>query len=471
MSKLASGKGPLSGLLLFFTFFAFTVPAAQGSDSKVGSFKLSNGMEVVVIPDHRAPVVTHMVWYRVGAADEPSGESGVSHFLEHLMFKGTKTVPPGEFSKMVRRNGGQDNAFTSVDYTAYFQRISKDRLELMMRHEADRMVNLQLAQKDIDTERDVVKEERRTRVDNNPSSRLMEQVRAALYVNHPYGDPVIGWMHEIKELNLDAVNAFYKRFYAPNNAILVVAGDITADELRPLAEKHYGVIPPNPDLKKRVRPLEPPAQAARRVTLKDPRVPTPSMRRVYTAASYATAEPGEAEALQILSRILGTGTTSRLYQKLVVEQKIASYAGSWYTGDALDYGDIGVYAGPKAGSGEAELAALETALDAVLEDIIKNGVTEEELKDAKNTLISATVYLKDNQNSRARIYGVALTTGGTVQDVEEWPSRIEAVTVEQVNAAARKFLQMKRSVTGILLPEPSADKRAGSSKIQGGKKS
>ncbi len=471
MSRLACRARAFMALLLLFSLTAFSSHPAIASSAGVESFKLSNGMEVVVIPDHRAPVVTHMVWYRVGAADEPAGESGVAHFLEHLLFKGTKTVAPGEFSRTVKRNGGQDNAFTSVDYTAYFQRISKDRLELMMKLEADRMTNLVLHKKEIKTERDVVTEERRSRVDNNPSSRLMEQVRAALFVNHPYGDPVIGWMHEIQQLNLEAVQAFYKRFYTPNNAILIVAGDITAKDLRPMAEKYYGVIPPNPNLKKRVRPLEPKPQAARRVTLTDPRVPTSSMRRIYTTASYSTAEPGEAEALDILSHVLGTGTTSRLYQKLVVEQKIASYAGSWFSGDALDSGDIGVYAGPKAGSGPGDLGKLEVALDEILKELIKNGVTADEVKDAKNALVSATVYLKDNQNSRARIYGVALTTGQTVKDVDEWPSRIEAATVEQVNAAARKYLKMERSVTGVLLPARHSDKRAKKIMKTDGKKS
>lgn len=452
MSRSA-GMSMALGLLFIVSTAIFGSRLAHSAKSGVESFKLANGMEVVVIPDHRAPVVTHMVWYRVGAADEPAGESGVAHFLEHLLFKGTKTLAPGEFSKIVKRNGGQDNAFTSLDYTAYFQRISKDRLGVMMKHEADRMTNLVLNKGEIKTERDVVTEERRSRVENNPSSRLMEQVRAALFVNHPYGDPVIGWMHEIKELNLGAVMAFYKRFYTPNNAILVVAGDITAKELRPLAEKYYGEIAPNPNLKSRVRPLEPPPQAARRVTLSDPRVPSPSFRRMYTTTSYSRAEPGEAEALDILAYVMGTGTTSRLYQRLVVERKIASYAGSWFSGDALDYGDLGFYAGSQPGSGVEALSKVEAAVDQVIEDVIRDGVTAEEVADAKNSLLSATVYLKDNQMSRARIYGVALTTGQTVQDIEEWPSRVEAVTVDQVNAAARKFLRKERSVTGILLPE------------------
>lgn len=455
------------GLLALFS----TTQLVMSADSKVETFTMDNGMQVVVIPDHRAPVVTHMVWYRVGAADEPAGESGVAHFLEHLLFKGTKTVAPGEFSKIVRRNGGQDNAFTSADYTAYFQRIAKDRLELMMKMEADRMTNLQLSENDIRTERDVVTEERRSRVDNSPSGRLMEQVRAALYVNHPYGDPVIGWMHEIKELNLKAVLAFYKRFYTPSNAILIVAGDITAEQLRPLAEKYYGVIPSNGPMKPRVRPLEPVPQAARRVTLTDPRVPTPSIRRIYTAAAYSRAKPGEAEALDILSYVLGTGTTSRLYQRLVVEQKIASYAGAWYSGDALDLADIGLYAGPSAGSGPAELAAVEKAMDDVIRDIIQKGITDQELSDAKNSLLSSVVYLKDNQMRRARIYGVALTTGQTVKDIEEWPSRIEAVTAKQVQAAARKYLKIERSVTGILLPKNAEHRAKALTGSKNGKKS
>ncbi len=448
-----------------------STPQAMAAESKVETFTMDNGMQVVVIPDHRAPVVTHMVWYRVGAADEPAGESGVAHFLEHLLFKGTKNVAPGEFSRTVRRNGGQENAFTSADYTAYFQRVSKDRLELMMRLESDRMTNLLLSKKDIKTERDVVTEERRSRVDNSPSGRLMEQVRAALYVNHPYGDPVIGWMHEIKALNLPAVMAFYKRFYDPANAILIVAGDITVDQLRPLAEKYYGVIPSNGPAKKRVRPLEPEPQAARRVTLTDPRVPTPSMRRVYTAAAYSRAEPGEAEALDILSHVLGSGTTSRLYQRLVVEKKLASYAGSWYSGDALDLADIGIYAGPNAGSGMAELAAVEAAIDGVINEIIEKGVTDQEVADAKNSLLSSTVYLKDNQMRRARIYGVALTTGQTVQEIEEWPSRIEAVSPKQVQEVARKYLQLRRSVTGILLPEKMEHRAKAPFTSKNGKKS
>ena len=442
----------IAALLATLLVYA-TAQAAGKSEDDVTTFKLDNGMEVVIIPDHRAPVVTHMVWYRVGSADEAPGKGGIAHFLEHLMFKGTKAIPPGEFSKIVRRNGGRDNAFTSTDYTAYFQRISKDRLELVMKLEADRMTNLLLTDDDVLPERSVVLEERRSRVDNDPSSRLSEQVNAALYVAHPYGNPVIGWPTEVSKLNLEDAMAFYKQFYKPSNAILIVAGDVTADEIRPLIDEHYGSIPSMGDMPPRSRPSEPPAQAERRVVLKDPRVRTPSIRRAYIASSYSTAEKGEAEAIDVLTQILGGGTTSKLYQSLVVDKKLASYAGAFYRGDALDSGSFAVYAAPPPGGGREELLKLEEAIDEVLADVIANGVTEQEVRDAQNALVSQTVYALDSQTTRARIYGAALTTGQTVEDVKEWPNRIEAVTPEAVKAAAKKFLKREASVTGMLLKQ------------------
>ncbi|MBN9276698.1 MAG: insulinase family protein, partial [Hyphomicrobium sp.] len=234
-------------------------------------FTLPNGLMVVVVPDNRAPVVTHMIWYRVGAADEPPGTSGIAHFLEHLMFKATEKIGTGEFSKIVSRLGGQDNAFTAQDITAYFQRVSKDRLPKVMEMEADRMVNLKLDEKEVLTERDVILEERRSRVENNPSAILDEQMGAALYLAHPYRIPVIGWEHEMAKLSRDDAMKFYKRFYAPNNAILVVTGDVTPEEVRKLAEATYGKIPRNPNVSTVERPGEPPHRAARRIELKDPR--------------------------------------------------------------------------------------------------------------------------------------------------------------------------------------------------------
>ncbi|MGI9413385.1 MAG: M16 family metallopeptidase [Hyphomicrobiales bacterium] len=434
----------------FAFLFALLPPAAASAKlgSNVSTFALDNGMQVVVIPDHRAAVVTHMVWYRVGAADEVAGQSGNAHFLEHLMFKGTNKIPPGEFSKIVSRNGGQDNAFTSQDYTGYFQRVARDRLPLVMEIEADRMTNLVLTDKEVLPERDVVLEERRSRVDNNPGSRLNEQMNAAFYLSHPYGNPVIGWEHEIERLNRGTAIAFYKQYYAPNNAILIVAGDVTEQDVRTLAEKHYGAIPALPGLKPRSRATEPPHQAARRVVLRDARVDSPRFRRMYLAPSYRNAQPGEGPALEVLAQILGGGTTSRLYRQLVVEQKVAILAGSWFSGDFLDSGSFGLYGAPVPGT---EVADLEAAIDKSIDDIVAEGVTAEELVDAKKLLIADTIYAIDSQSTLARIFGVALTSGQTVEDVQDWPERIEQVTGEQVQAVAKKYLRLERSVTGILL--------------------
>jgi zinc protease len=416
-------------------------------------FELKNGMKVVVVEDHRAPVVTHMVWYRVGAADEPPGESGIAHFLEHLMFKSTDKIPNGEFSKIVSRLGGQDNAFTGQDVTAYFQRIAKDRLPTVMEMEADRMINLRLQQKEVLTERDVILEERRSRTDNNPSALLDEQMNAALYLSHPYGLPVIGWEHEIAQLSREDALAFYKRFYAPNNAILVVTGDITPEELKPLAESIYGSIPPNPDVKARARPQEPPHRAARRIELKDPRAGKPSLHRSYLAPAYVGAAPEEAEALDLLLKVLASGPTSRIYKQLVIEDKVASSTGGWYSGSARDSGKISLYAVPVDG---VDLEKLEGAIDEVIADVRANGITEVELERAKKSYLADYIYESDNQASLARRYGWSLTVGRTVKDIEEWPDRIAKVSLADVASVAAKYLDIRRSVTGTIIPA-SAD--------------
>src|SRR6478735_8967016 len=333
-------------LALTLAMFTQTIQTLQASPavSRVSEFKLANGLQVVVVPDHRAPVVTHYVWYRVGAADEPAGVSGIAHFLEHLMFKSTEKIASGAFSKIVSRLGGQDNAFTSHDYTGYFQRISKDRLKTVMEMEADRMVNLKLDEKDVTTEREVILEERRSRTENSPSSLLSEQMSTAMYQNHPYRIPIIGWMHEMAKLSREDALTFYKRFYAPNNAIVVVTGDVEPEEVRALAEATYGRLPANPAVAPRVRPQEPEQRAPRRVELKDPRAGNASVRRYYLAPAMTTAPPGEAEALYLLMKIAGGGGTSRLYQSLVAQEKVASSAGGWYSGLSLDSGSIGLYA-------------------------------------------------------------------------------------------------------------------------------
>ncbi len=274
----------------------------------VTDFTLDNGMQVVVVEDHRAPVVMHMMWYKAGSADEKPGVSGVAHFLEHLLFKGTDTLEPGEFSATVAANGGRDNAFTSYDMTAYHQRVAADRLELMMRMESDRMVNIRLSEAEILTERDVIIEERNMRVENNPGSLFREQMGAVQYYNHRYGVPVIGWRHEMEQLSLEDAMEYYDTYYAPNNAILIVSGDVQPDDVRALAEQYYGVIPANPDLPRRARPSEPPPTTPRRMTYVDSRVAQPYVNRSYLAPERNAGDQKTAAALTLLAEIMGRGT-------------------------------------------------------------------------------------------------------------------------------------------------------------------
>jgi zinc protease len=427
--------------------------AEPAKSPAVSHFTLPNGLEVVVIPDHRAPVVTNMVWYRVGSADETPGKSGLAHFLEHLMFKGTKKHPTG-FSQIVATIGGQENAFTSSDYTGYFQRVPRDQLKSMMEFEADRMTNLVLSDEVVKPELNVVLEEYNMRVANNPAARLGEQMEAALYLNHPYGRPVIGWRQEIEKLNRQDALDFYRRFYTPNNAVLIVAGDVTAEEVKKLAEETYGKVPRVTEIAPRVRPQEPVQSAARTVTLADPRVTQPSLQRYYLVPN--AAKPAESAALEVLAHILGRGSNSRLYKSLVVDQGIAVSAGASYDGTALDPTRFAVYASPKPGT---TLPQLETAMDAVLAEIAAKGVTADELERAKNRMIADAIYANDSQRTLAQWYGGALTTGSTVEEVQKWPDRVRAVTAKEVEDAARQWLDKGRSVTGYLVKEVRGEEK------------
>lgn len=416
----------------------------------VTHFTLKNGLEVVVIPDRRTPVVTHMVWYKVGAADEEPGKSGLAHFLEHLMFKGTAKNPAGRFSQVVGTIGGQENAFTSSDYTGYYQRVSRDKLKEMMEFEADRMTGLVLTDDVVKPELNVVLEEQNQRVANSPGAKLGEEVQAALYLNHPYGRPVIGWRHEIEKLTRDDALAFYKKFYTPNNAILVVAGDVTADEVKKLAEETYGKVPRVSELPPRKRPQEPDQRSVRTVTLSDPRVAQPSLQRSYIVPSAATGKPGEAEALEVLSHILGSGSNSRLYTALVMQRQLAVSAGAWYQSASLDDTRFGVSATPRP---NVTLAQLDDATDGVIAELADKGVTADELERAKSRLVAETIYAQDNQATLARWFGGGMTTGSTVADILAWPDGLKAVTADQVRDAARKWLDKRRSVTGFLVKE------------------
>lgn len=415
------------------------------------TFTLPNGMQVVVIPDHRTPVVTQMIWYKVGSADETPGKSGLAHFLEHLMFKGTAKHPAGEFSQTVLRVGGNENAFTSTDYTGYFQRVPREQLPKMMEFEADRMTGLVLKDENVLPERDVVLEEFNMRVANNPDARLTEQIMASLYLNHPYGRPVIGWRQEIEKLDREDALAFYKRFYAPNNAILVIAGDVEANDIRPLVERTFGEIPAQPAIPvQRLRPQEPTPAAPRTVTLSDPRVEQTSLRRYYLVPSATTAAAGESPALDVLAQLMGGGANSYLYRALVIDRPLAISAGAGYQGTSLDPSQFVISVSPKPG---VEFSQIEQAVDGVIAEISQNPARAEDLERVKTQLIAEAIYAQDNQATLARWYGGALTSGLSIDDIRSWPDRIRAVTADQVRDAAQKWLDKKRSVTGYLIKD------------------
>ena len=418
------------------------------------TFELENGLEVVVIPDRRAPIVTHMVWYRVGSADEPAGKSGIAHYLEHLMFKGTEAYPGNTFSAKVARVGGRENAFTSNDYTAYFQQVSKENLPEMMAMEADRMRGLVLTEEVSAPELNVVLEERRARVETRPSAELGEAMDQVLYVNHPYGDPVIGWPDEVAALSHDDAIDFYRDHYRPANAVLVIAGDVTAEEIRALAEDTYGKIEAGAPATERVRPRIQAIRADRTVELRDPRVQQASTQVAWIVPSYATAEPGTGEALDVLAEILGGTNTSRLYKALVRDEELATSTGTWYQSSALDETRFVFYATPRDG---VALEKIETRAREIITELAENGITEEELARAKTSVLASVIFAQDSQSTLARIFGAALTTGSSVEDVQTWPSRLTAVTVEDVQNAAKTWLKANGTVTARLLPD-AADK-------------
>jgi zinc protease len=445
-------KHTLAAVVFVATAVLAIAAAAQtGTGPKIAHFTLANGLELVVIPDHRAPVVTHMIWYKVGAADETPGKSGLAHFLEHLMFKGTKKHAAGYFSQLVSDVGGRENAFTSSDYTAFFQHVPRAQLSKMMELEADRMNGLVLTDDVVLPERNVILEEQNMRVGNRPRSQFDEQVEAALFLNSPYGRPVIGWRREIEKLDRKDVIAFYRRFYAPNNAIVVVAGDVDPDQVLTLARATYGQVQRDSQIGPRMRPQEPPPVAVRTVTFADPRVEQPILQRDYLVPSETTAKRGESEAIEVLSHLLGGGSTSRLYRSLVVDKGLAVDVGSDYDGTAVDATHFDIYAAPRPG---VSLAQLEQGVDSVIAEIIDKGVSSEELEHAKTRLVADALYAQDSQSTMARWYGAALATGQTVDSVRTWPDRIRQVTAQQVQDAARKWFDKRRSVTGYLVKQP-----------------
>jgi zinc protease len=442
-------------LLIAFTATSDSAPApatppAQPAQAKAAQFELSNGLKVVVIEDHRAPVVTHMLWFRVGGSDDPPGLSGAAHLFEHLMFKGTKTVPNGELSKIVARNGGQDNAFTTQDFTAYFERIAKDRLPVVMGLEADRMVNLDLSEPNVLTERDVVLEERRLRIESNPQALAQEQMEAALHLSHPYGRPVIGWISEISTMTRAQAIDFYQHHYAPNNAMLMVVGDVAPEDVRKLAQEKFGAVPARM-LAPRVDTPRPPRLAESRLQFAIPGTKLPQLMRFYRAPSYVKAAKGTPEAMELLAAILGGGPTSRLYKTLVVDRKLASEAGAFYNGNTRGPGELGVFATPRDG---VSFDMLENAMDQIIRSLTTAPPEMGEFERAKTRLVADYIYQHDNQFALAQDYGTALSIGLTIADVEDWPNRIKAVQAADVRKAAQTYLLKEEAVTGRMVTRP-----------------
>ncbi|MFT4700869.1 MAG: zinc protease [bacterium] len=431
---------------LFAAALAVIIPMSATAEDAVTTFTLDNGMDVVVIEDNRAPVVTHMVWYKTGSADEPVGASGVAHFLEHLLFKATDVLEAGEFSATVAANGGSDNAFTSYDYTGYFQRIAADRLELMMQMESNRMNNLRITEADIETESQVVLEERNQRTENNAGALAREQFRAALYQNHRYGVPIIGWKHEMEQLSLDDALDFYDLYYSPNNAILVVAGDVDPDAVRALAETYYGVIPAEPNLPERIRPEEPPQRAERRITYVDQRVSQPYLTRSYLAPERDAGAQEEAAALVYLADLLGGSSfTSVLGIALQFETQKAVYSGAGYSGLSLDDTSFSISVAPAEG---VSLSEVEAAMDAAIAAFLEAPIDEDRMTSIRTQMRASEIYALDNVAGIARRYGAALTQGLTIQDVQDWPKILQSVTAKDVKAVATKVLNRDQAVTG-----------------------
>jgi zinc protease len=441
----------IAGLLLWGA--VLVAPPARADLFEADTFTLPNGLEVVVLPKHLAPVVYQILVYKAGAADGAPAKNGVAHFLEHLMFKGTQKFGNGVFTREVDRRGGDDNAFTNQDVTAYHQQIAKRDLPLIMEMEADRMNGIILSDPVVLPERDVIIEERNQRIENNPGAQLSEMMNAALFLNHPYRLPIIGWKHEMEAYTTQDAIDFYGKFYAPNNAVLVIAGDVTTAEVKALAEKYYGPLAKK-ELPKRERLQEPEAYAPRRVTLESAFVDQPSVSRIYLAPSLRMAQGNQAYALQVLDEILGGSNVGRLYRRLVVDQGLADYAGSNYDASAYDAGSFVFYAAPRQG-GTAE--AIERAIDAEIADLLKNGVSDQEVADAKRRMEIAAVKSRDSLGGAAQFVATRIATGSSLADIQAWPARIQQVTAADVLAAAKAVLVLNRSVTGTLLPKPGAE--------------
>ena len=415
---------------------------------------LPNGLRVIVKEDHRAPVMVSQVWYRAGSIDEFNGTTGVAHVLEHMMFKGTKEVPPGEFSKRIAAAGGRENAFTSRDHTAYFQQMHKDKLELSMQLEADRMTNLVIDDATFAKEIQVVMEERRMRTDDNPQSVLYERLMAAAYQAHPYQRPIIGWMNDLEQMTGQDARDWYTRWYAPNNATLVVAGDVNADAVLALAKQYFGALASHP-LPVRKPQDEPTQVGIKRLNVKAP-AKLPYLIMAYHAPVLRDWEKDWVPyALQILGGVLSGNDSARLQKSLVKEQQIAVNADAGYDAVSRGPGMFMLDATPAQGK---SIAALEKALRFEVERIKKSGVSEAELNRVKSQIIAADIFQRDSLFYQAMQLGEYITAGLPPEALEGRVAKLRAVTPAQVQEVARKYLIDDALTVAVLDPQPLESK-------------
>jgi zinc protease len=437
--------------LFALSSLAFAANAAQ--DLPIESFQLKNGMEVVLVSDPSVPAVTHMLWYRVGAADDFPGRSGLAHYNEHMMFQGTEKIAGGEFARSVAVHGGHANAFTSHDYTAYYVSIAREYLPLVMEMEADRMLHMAPSQANFIKEREVIIEERRMSIENQPEALLNEELHALLYRNHPYHTPVIGWMHEMQALSREDVLAFHRQFYQPANAVLVVTGDIGLPELKTLAERYYGGLPTTPAYQRHWN-IEPPQRGPRSLTMRSPLVRQPQWTRIYAAPSVSQKDATLVMPIYLVAQILGGGPASRLYQSLVVRQHLATDISADYDGIDLGPGEFSLGATPAEGVGMTRLeAAIDKEIQDFTQDLAEHRLSEEEIARAKTLLKAESIYARDGLEGMARLLGSLIMAHLPPRYFNEWPRMIEAVDAANMREAAISLFRPENSVTGYLLPQ------------------
>ena len=405
---------------------------------------LDNGLRVLLLEDHRSPIVSLQLWYRVGSRNEARGATGIAHFLEHLMFRGTPTNPPGAYARIVERNGGQDNAFTSQDVTSYYVDIAADRLDLVLALEADRMHNLTLDPKIVDSEREVVIEERRTRTEDDPGGALGEEVSALAFRAHPYGQPIIGWMIDIRRITREEIAAFYKTYYAPNNALLAAAGDFKAEAVLEKIKAAFGPIPRGPEPPK-VLAVEPEQSSERRLTVQRPA----ELPIVYVGYPVPNHTSPDAAAFEVLSTVLSGGRSSRLYRHLVYERQLALEAGGDYSYFSFDPNLFWFYATPLPGQTPQ---TLEKELLAEMEQLRKEPVGEEELQRAKNQIESGFVFQEDSVHRRAALLARFELIGGYALK-DQYLDKIRAVSAADLQRVAKQYFGEDKKNVGILLPK------------------